>query len=172
MGCCASVEESDSVGKMRNEEIDGQLRMEKLNSKNEVKMLLLGKIKNLIKISDKILIIKIGAGESGKSTLLKQMKLIYDGGFTNEEKEAYKEIIYNNSVQSIQVLLEAMENLGISLADSNNQQYYDVIMERNQLDHFSMTTEVTSAIKNLWKDEGVKETHRRSNEFQLNDSAP
>lgn len=100
------------------------------------------------------------------------MKLIYDGGFTNEEKEAYKEIIYNNSVQSIQVLLEAMENLGISLADSNNQQYYDVIMERNQLDHFSMTSEVTSAIKNLWKDEGVKETHRRSNEFQLNDSAP
>lgn len=43
MGCCASVEESDSAGKLRNEEIDGQLRMEKLNSKNEVKLLLLGK---------------------------------------------------------------------------------------------------------------------------------
>jgi guanine nucleotide-binding protein subunit alpha len=43
MGCCASVEESESVGKLRNEEIDGQLRMEKLNSKNEVKLLLLGK---------------------------------------------------------------------------------------------------------------------------------
>jgi len=42
MGCCASVEESDSVGKLRNEEIDGQLRMEKLNNKNEVKLLLLG----------------------------------------------------------------------------------------------------------------------------------
>lgn len=42
MGCCASVEESDSVGKLRNEEIDGQLRMEKINNKNEVKLLLLG----------------------------------------------------------------------------------------------------------------------------------
>ncbi|KAG1090365.1 hypothetical protein G6F42_019715 [Rhizopus arrhizus] len=79
MGCCASVEESDSVGKLRNEEIDGQLRMEKLNNKNEVKLLLLG------------------AGESGKSTILKQMKLIHDGGFTPEEKETYKEIIFSNS---------------------------------------------------------------------------
>jgi guanine nucleotide-binding protein G(i) subunit alpha len=51
MGCCASVEEGDSAGRMRNEEIDGQLRMENLNNRNEVKLLLLG------------------AGESGKSTV-------------------------------------------------------------------------------------------------------
>lgn len=44
MGCCASVEESDHVGKLRNEEIDGQLRMEKLSGRNEVKLLLLGKL--------------------------------------------------------------------------------------------------------------------------------
>lgn len=42
MGCCASVEESDNAGKLRNEEIDGQLRMEKLSGRNEVKLLLLG----------------------------------------------------------------------------------------------------------------------------------
>lgn len=155
MGCCASVEESDSAGKLRNEEIDGQLRMEKLSSKNEVKMLLLG------------------AGESGKSTLLKQMKLIYDGGFTSEEREAYKEIIYNNSIQSIHVLLEAMESLGIPLADPKNQTYFDYIMNQHQqIDQYSMSFEVTNAIKHLWEDEGVRETHRRSNEFQLNDSAP
>ncbi|KAI7893231.1 G protein alpha subunit [Mucor mucedo] len=154
MGCCASVEESDSVGKLRNEEIDGQLRMEKLSGRNEVKLLLLG------------------TGESGKSTLLKQMKLIYDGGFTPEEREAYKEVIFSNSIQSIHVLLEAMENLGISLGDSGNQGYHDFIMDQHQqMDHFSMPAEVTRAIKALWLDSGVKETYSRNNEFQLNDSA-
>lgn len=53
MGCCASVEESDSVGKLRNEEIDGQLRMEKLNNKNEVKLLLLGMYKCNVEYDDR-----------------------------------------------------------------------------------------------------------------------
>ena len=41
----------------------------------------------------------IGAGESGKSTILKQMKLIHDGGYSKEEREAFKEIIFSNTVQ-------------------------------------------------------------------------
>jgi guanine nucleotide-binding protein subunit alpha len=43
MGCCASVETGDNESRLRNEEIDNQLRMEKMNNKNEVKLLLLGK---------------------------------------------------------------------------------------------------------------------------------
>ena len=101
------------------------------------------------------------------------MKLIYDGGFTQEEREAYREIIYNNAIQSIYVLLEAMETLGIPLANPENQIHFDLIMSQHQqMEHFSVSSEVTRAIKYLWEDSGVRETHRRSNEFQLNDSAP
>lgn len=174
MGCCASVEESDSVGKLRNEEIDGQLRMEKLNNKNEVKLLLLGMYicTGWSTSKKKKLICKPGAGESGKSTILKQMKLIHDGGFTPEEKEAYKEVIFSNSVQSIHVLLEAMEILDIPLDDASNQGYFDYIMEQYQkMDYFSMPPELVKAIKQLWQDKGVQEAHSRRNEFQLNDSA-
>lgn len=100
------------------------------------------------------------------------MKLIYDGGFTNEEREAYKEVIFSNSVQSIHVLLEAMENLSISLGNTDNQVYFEFILDQHQqIDHFTMPAEVTRAIKALWLDSGVKETYRRNNEFQLNDSA-
>ncbi|KAI8095055.1 G protein alpha subunit [Gilbertella persicaria] len=155
MGCCASVEEPDNAGRLRNEEIDGQLRMEKLNNKNEVKLLLLG------------------AGESGKSTILKQMKLIHDGGFTQEEKEAYREIIFSNAIQSIQVLLEAMENLDINLDNPENRDYFEFIMDQKQQfnDTYSLSPEVVKGIKHLWEDAGVQEAHRRRNEFQLNDSA-
>lgn len=41
MGCCQSNEVHD--GKARNEEIENQIKRDKLNMRNEVKMLLLGK---------------------------------------------------------------------------------------------------------------------------------
>ncbi|KAI8889004.1 G protein alpha subunit [Backusella circina FSU 941] len=154
MGCCASVEAGDAEGRLRNDEIDNQLRMEKLKIQNEVKLLLLG------------------AGESGKSTIIKQMKLIHDGGFTPDEREAYKEIIFSNSIQSIHVILEAMENLGIELGDPANEKYSEFILDQHQqIDCFAAATEVVTAIKALWADGGVQECFKRSNEYQLNDSA-
>ncbi len=55
----------------------------------------------------------LGAGESGKSTIVKQMKLLHPVnnrdtvGFTAEEKEEAKYAIYSNILDSIVNLLEA-----------------------------------------------------------------
>ncbi|KAJ2654375.1 guanine nucleotide-binding protein subunit alpha, partial [Coemansia sp. RSA 1285] len=81
MGCGASKEILEE--KRNNDEIDSQLRKERMNLRNEVKMLLLG------------------AGESGKSTIIKQMKLIHDGGYSQEERESFKEVIFSNTIQSM-----------------------------------------------------------------------
>jgi len=43
------------------------------------------------------------------------MKLIHDNGYSEEEKIAFREIIFSNTVQSMRVILEAMQNMGISL---------------------------------------------------------
>ncbi|KAG1139741.1 hypothetical protein G6F37_008923 [Rhizopus arrhizus] len=152
MGCCQSNEVHD--GKVRNEEIDHQIKIDKLNMRNEVKMLLLG------------------AGESGKSTILKQMKLIHDGGYSRDEREAFKEIIFSNTVQSMRVILEAMENMGISLAVPQNNSYVSVILDLpTQIELESLPPEATLAIKSLWKDPNLLSVFERSREYQLNDSA-
>ena len=46
MGCGMSTE--DKQGRQRNEEIENQLKRDKLNQRNEIKMLLLGKPTSLI----------------------------------------------------------------------------------------------------------------------------
>lgn len=77
MGCSQSSESKE--GKARNEEIENQLKRDKMNLKNEIKMLLLG------------------AGESGKSTILKQMKLIHEGGYSRDERESFREVCPHSS---------------------------------------------------------------------------
>ncbi|KAJ5985902.1 hypothetical protein N7522_013098 [Penicillium canescens] len=107
MGCGMSTE--DKEGKARNEEIENQLKRDKMMQRNEIKMLLLG------------------AGESGKSTILKQMKLIHEGGYSRDERESFKEIIYSNTVQSMRVILEAMESLELPLEDARNEYHVQTI---------------------------------------------
>ena len=54
-----------------------------------------------------------GAGESGKSTLFRQIKLIHCGKFSTAELETYSEIILNNTVQAMCAILDAMRKLDI-----------------------------------------------------------
>ena len=56
----------------------------------------------------------LGTGEAGKSTFVKQMKLIYGGGFTDEDKARYKEDLVTNVCDSVVILSREMMKLGIS----------------------------------------------------------
>lgn len=166
-----STEEKE--GKQRNEEIENQLKRDKLSQRNEIKMLLLGMI-HVTKIgcSHPILIHRAGAGESGKSTILKQMKLIHEGSYSRDERESFKEIIYSNTVQSMRVILEAMESLELPLDDQRTEYHVQTIfMQPAQIEGESLPPEVGGAIDALWKDAGVQECFKRSREYQLNDSA-
>ena len=39
------------------------------------------------------------------------MKLIHEGGYSRDERESFKEIIFSNTVQSMRVILEAMDSV-------------------------------------------------------------
>jgi hypothetical protein len=61
-----------------------------------------------------------GAGESGKSTVLKQMKLIYASGFSKSEKEEWRAIIFSNILNAFKVIVDAMEEMGIDFDHKRN----------------------------------------------------
>ncbi|KAJ3874249.1 guanine nucleotide binding protein alpha subunit [Lentinula edodes] len=136
-----------------NDEIENQLRRDRMMAKNEIKMLLLG------------------AGESGKSTVLKQMKLIHHGGYNDSERDSYKEIIFSNTIQSMRAILDAMPSLDLFLNPSNDARRATILSLPVQLEVDVMPRDVGDSIRGLWSDPAVKEAVKRSREFQLNDSA-
>jgi len=141
MGCSES---------RQDDPITKQLALDKEMQKHQVKLLLLG------------------AGESGKSTIAKQMKIIHLNGFTDEERADFKPVIWGNIVGSMLVLVEASQNLSIPLQETEISKK---VLEEGYFNGNNFSSSIAQDIKILWADPGIKKTFARSNEFQLNDSA-
>ena len=117
-------------------------------------------------------------GESGKSTIFKQMKIIHHKGYTPEECLRFKDVIYGNTLQSIRVLIEAMSSLNppVQFANSSNidraEKFTRIPEQQIILNAGSIISpEVGKDIKMLWSDAGIQQVYNRRSEFQLNDSA-
>jgi len=153
MGCTMSAEERSAME--RSKQIERNLKEDGIQAAKDIKLLLLG------------------AGESGKSTIVKQMKIIHEGGFTNEDNKQYKPVVYSNTIQSLVAIIRAMGTLNIAFGDADRESdakmVLDVIARMEDTEPFS--EELLAAMKRLWADSGVQECFGRSNEYQLNDSA-
>lgn len=62
-----------------------------------------------------------GSGESGKSTIVKQMKIIHQNGFSREELLTYRLTVYRNLVDSAQAIVLAMRKIGIDCETPSNR---------------------------------------------------
>lgn len=140
--------------KVRHDEIERELAKEKVYFRRKVKVLLLG------------------AGESGKSTFLKQMRIIHGENYSQEDLLAFKPIIYSNILKGMKVLLDARRKLKIEWGDAISQQYGEQLL--NLQYEGIMTTALfldhVGNVERLWKDAGIQEAYKRRNEFRLGDS--
>ncbi|XP_060766402.1 guanine nucleotide-binding protein G(t) subunit alpha-3-like [Neoarius graeffei] len=126
----------------------------------------MGSTENSVKI------LLLGAGETGKSTIMKQMKILYHGGFTKEEQLEFKAVIYGNVLQSALAIVAGMEKLQIKY-DTERATEDSLRLQKlaDFVEEGTMPSEVTEILKSLWRDEGVQIAIERSAEYQLNDSA-
>jgi GTPase SAR1 family protein len=116
----------------------------------------------------------LGAGESGKSTLFKQMKVVYGTGF-GEDRSEHKQIVWSNAVTGIKELVRASEELKASSPEcAVSAANAPLAAEISELkDHQTpVDSALASKIEKLWKDPGIVSTFERRHEFQLPDSAP
>jgi len=133
-----------------NKDISDQLKKDRKDFEDEIRLLLLG------------------AGESGKSTIAKQMKIIHMNGFSKDEREEYLNAIHTNIWESCQNLARACHQLdGLTIKNPDNKTFVESL---EQTFTGKIPLDKKDAIKRFWADEGVQGAYKRRNEFQLNDS--
>lgn len=116
----------------------------------------------------------IGSGESGKSTIVKQMKIIHQNGYTQEERALYRLTIYKNLVDCMKALIAAMQQFEIEPEDGTIREYMQYIEDYN-VDpdpDTPLDQQVADAVGAIWADEASRKTMQRQSEFYLMDSAP
>ncbi|KAI8888600.1 guanine nucleotide binding protein, alpha [Backusella circina FSU 941] len=144
-------EEFESATHSRS--IDTQIRVEKKRMKKEVKLLLLG------------------AGESGKSTVLKQMRLIHASGFKKHEREGFRQVVFINVFNAMQTLLEATDMLGLTFNDPIDQDYMRYFLEVPALEENEpFPLDYLIPLKALWEHENVQKALEKGNTLALHDN--
>lgn len=69
--------------------------------------------KSLTKPEMQAKVLLLGAGESGKSTILKQIKIIHQNGFTESEKLVYKPFVFQNICEAAQCIVKALKQYNL-----------------------------------------------------------
>ncbi|XP_072304906.1 guanine nucleotide-binding protein G(s) subunit alpha [Eucyclogobius newberryi] len=160
MGCLGNSKTEDQ----RNEE----KAQREANKKIEKQ---LQKDKQIYRATHRLLL--LGAGESGKSTIVKQMRILHVNGFNAEEKKQKIHDIKNNIKEAIETVVTAMSTLTppVQLACPQNQHRIEYVLNLVNQKDFEFPQEFYDHAKTLWQDEGVRACFERSNEYQLIDCA-
>ncbi|TGZ67880.1 hypothetical protein CRM22_004560 [Opisthorchis felineus] len=157
VGCCALSSLSEEAKNLNeaSKQIEKLIEKEKKNFKSTHRLLLLG------------------AGESGKSTIVKQMRILHIDGFSESEKREKIEAIRKNLRDAICSICGAMNSIKppVELERAENRKLRDYILEHASKTDFEYPPEFYTYCAKLWQDKGIQETFERSNEYQLIDCA-
>ncbi|KAF9245430.1 guanine nucleotide binding protein, alpha subunit [Melanogaster broomeanus] len=153
MGNCISAQ--DKADKARSEAIDRIIEDNGKKRRKECKILVLG------------------AQDTGKSTIVKQMKIIHQNGFTDSERMMFRPTIYRNTLDSAQDIVLAMHKINVDCVDPTNQANADRILDYQveATPSFVFSEEIVKAIHQLWQDPIIDKVMDHSSEFYLMDSA-
>ena len=116
----------------------------------------------------------LGAGESGKSTLVKQMRILHvEDPFSAEERAEKKADIRQNVRDAILTLAQAMSTIDppLTVEKAESVVAHQYVLRECPLTDFDYPPEFWEHTELLWADQNVKKCYERSNEYQLIDSA-
>ncbi|KFY75291.1 hypothetical protein V501_06243 [Pseudogymnoascus sp. VKM F-4519 (FW-2642)] len=157
MGVCVSTNNGEEAeSKKKSQMIDEGIAADARRLRRECKILLLG------------------SGESGKSTIVKQMKIIHQNGYSMDELALYRLTIYKNLIDCAKALVGAMRQFDILPKNPENIEYCDFLADY-QVDpdpHIPLDSKIGVAVMSLWKDPNMEILLQRQSEFYMMDSAP
>ena len=146
MGACNSVSAAERDAMQRS------LEVERLNEEAWMKE------------QEKIKLLLLGAGESGKSTIFKQMKVLYGKPLDDEERRQMTPVVYSNTIGAMKILVDQTLNYGF-------EEHVEAKDSFTSIKHSSDTQEIDeetgNSVKELWADKGIQMTWDKRSEFQI-----
>ncbi|KAF9337795.1 guanine nucleotide-binding protein subunit alpha [Podila minutissima] len=178
-GTFSNSRKDQKRAKAISDAIDKTLRADKERKEKE------GGIKLLI----------LGPSETGKTTVLKQLKLLYGRKGLDSERQTYRRVVHLNAMKAILALAEGLEQAHIPLEYPKNEEHLETVLRLEAtLKRYSITSigftnpaiprkitdakaetdmfvEMVPAIKALWADAGIQQTYRTCTQIAIQDSA-
>ncbi|KAI8333096.1 guanine nucleotide binding protein, alpha subunit [Chlamydoabsidia padenii] len=154
MGICQSGEETKQ--EQTSLKIDKELERDRNRREKEYKILLLG------------------SGESGKSTIVKQMRIIHKQGFNADELLSWRVIVYRNIIESIQTLTQALLSFHMEFDNEDNNDHARRVLNYKLPGEmkFDLAPDLITSIQKVWQDPIVPQCiEEHGHRFYLMDSA-
>jgi len=125
---------------------------------------------NMNKDEKVIKLLFLGAGGSGKSTLFKQLRLLYGDGLSEELRRSYTNNVWNNLIEGMKFLLEGNQEMAEEYDDIKLCEEKTATMVKKISESNSFSTETAKILQRAWADEGIQMTWERRSALQVQDS--
>jgi len=153
-GCGSKITEEEKRASEANKQVERDLARRKKEMTKEVKLLLLG------------------TGASGKSTVAKQMQIIYLNGWGDKDREEFKPLILVNLLENMQGLLRGIKKLGLGPLSEEGAAMGKELLTIEPTGDLQLSQKHFDGIRSLWTEEQIiADAFKRRSEMQVSDSA-
>ncbi|KAH8827686.1 heterotrimeric G protein alpha subunit 4 [Flagelloscypha sp. PMI_526] len=120
------------------------------------------------RLASQVKVLLLGSGDSGKSTILKQMRVIHKLPFSAQEIESYRQLVFDNLTGTKQVL-DAMPDMELEPSAELTEKGWIQMIEdaRDIRDGEPFPPEFKEVLVGVWNDPPVKQAYERGNEAAL-----
>ncbi|KAJ3426612.1 guanine nucleotide-binding protein g(o) subunit alpha [Anaeramoeba flamelloides] len=136
---------------LKNQGINDRIKQEQEKMENTVKILVLG------------------TGESGKSTFVKQIQILYKAGFSKSNQKLYKTKIQRNLILHTKELINGLPILDLEFKGSKRDHAIKLLESKTQTCTHE-TPDIARIIKVLWGDDVLKSAFEQRSKLQIPDT--
>jgi len=154
MGACGSGLSADEKASLANSK-----KLEMMNKQDHKKEM------------SRVKLLLLGTGESGKSTIFKQFKILYsvEKGYSSKEREQAKPYIYGNIFQNMKTVVENSDKYG-PIRNENAKHAFLSLLKADDEPAPEITPQIAATLKALWNDSGLQATWKQRANFQVQDA--
>ncbi|KAJ7692695.1 heterotrimeric G protein alpha subunit 4 [Mycena rosella] len=122
--------------------------------------------------SYRLKILLLGSSLSGKSTILKQMRLAGGVPFSTQEIESFRQLVFDNLTGELRHLLDSFADLSMHFPDALSADAEIILRVKDLRDREPFPMECLDALTRLWKNLTVQQAVRRGNEVASPEEMP